>query len=70
MKPEEQKTPVAEPKIESLQTRATKFQAEFKALCEKYQCQVIVVPQFVPTNHGSYEITLSQSIGELQSKQN
>lgn len=51
--------------VENFKARARKFQEEFKALCEKYSCQLVVNPQFVSTNHGTFEITLSQSIGEL-----
>lgn len=48
--------------------RAEKFQKEFAALCEKYQCQLVVTPQFIGTNHGTFEISLQQSIGQLPKK--
>ena len=50
---------------EDFKQRATKFQQEFQALCQKYNCQMVVTPQFVGTNHGSFEIALQSSIGEL-----
>lgn len=60
---------ITENKVEDFKQRATKFQQEFQALCEKYDCQLVITPQFVSTNHGSWEVALQQSIGQLPKKQ-
>lgn len=56
--------------VQDFQKRAAKFEKEYQALCEKYGCHIRVTPAFVATNHGSFEITQSVSIGELPKAQN
>lgn len=45
--------------------RATKFGQEFEALCKKYNCQLVVAPQFRARDDGTFSVVLQQSIGEL-----
>lgn len=70
-KPNENQANVTEGEVitgntqEDFKQRAKRFQQDFQALCEKHGCQLVVTPQFVSTNHGSFEVALQTSVGEL-----
>jgi hypothetical protein len=38
------------------------FIEEYNALCQKHGCKIVANPSFVPTNHGSYELTISMQL--------
>lgn len=52
-----------------LKERAEGFTKDFKAICEKWNCQLVVEPVLVQTNHGTWEFAQRQSVGELPKSQ-
>lgn len=46
-------------------TKEEQFAKEYKELCDKLGVRIVVVPTWAPTNHGTFELTLQYSIGEL-----
>lgn len=49
--------------------RAQAFGEEYKALTEKYGFEFIPVPQFAPTNHGTFEIGVQLGIRPIEKPQ-
>ncbi len=47
---------------QSEEEKAKIFISEYKSLCEKFQFRLVITPVWVATNHGSFEMTLQQSV--------
>ena len=58
-----------QPKPKSEQEKMQEFYKEYTALCEKHGFTIAVVPTFKPTNHGSWEVVLQQSIGRISKQE-
>ena len=44
------------------------FIKEYETLCERTGYRIVVSPAWVSTNHGSFEMVLQQTVGELPKK--
>jgi hypothetical protein len=44
---------------------AKEFAASYQKLCEEYGFRIVVSPAFASTNHGTFEVVLQYTIGEL-----
>jgi hypothetical protein len=44
---------------------AQEFTDAYQKLCEEYGFRIVVSPAWVGTNHGSFEMVLQYTIGEL-----
>lgn len=53
---------IIEAKIEY---KAEDFAKEYQALCEKMGFRIVVSPAWANTNHGSFEMVLQYSVGQL-----
>ena len=47
------------------QELAKEFIENYKALCEKFQFRLVITPVWIATNHGSFELTLQQSVEKV-----
>ena len=56
------------PKVEETST-PEQFQEEYESLCKRTGFRLVAVPQWVPTNHGTFELTLQHVVGEMPHKQ-
>jgi hypothetical protein len=45
--------------------KAELFSKEYQELCEKHGMRLVVSPIWVSTNHGSFEMVLQYTVGEL-----
>lgn len=52
-------------KADDFKARASRFEQRYKALCDAEQCQIVVTPILVPTNHGTFELAQRVTVGEL-----
>lgn len=59
---EVQETPKTEAQL------AQSFVEDYQTLCEKHGFRIVVSPTWVATNHGSFEMTLQQTVGRLPQK--
>ncbi len=41
------------------------FAKEYQALCEKYQCQIIITPAYRARDDGTWSTVLQTSVGRL-----
>jgi hypothetical protein len=57
---------VVEPKpVEVKKPTAQDFADKYQKLCEELGYRIVVSPTWVSTNHGSFEMVLQYTIGEL-----
>lgn len=47
------------------QEKANKFVKEYTELCEKYSLQLTPVPEWVSTNHGTFELVTKLTVVNL-----
>ena len=57
-------TAKAEPKQDGTPT-AEQFAKEYQALCDKMGFRIVVSPAWTSTNHGSFEMVLQYTVGQL-----
>ena len=48
------------------QTKIQNFVNEYNELCKKYGFQIVVQPLWIPTNHGSYEMSFKLNVDKIQ----
>lgn len=59
-----------EDKVLTREQQVKVFIAEYQALCEKHNCQIIVTPAWkVSQDTGTWSTVLQSSIGEMPSKE-
>ena len=47
------------------QQKITKFAEEYNTLCKQYGLQIVAQPTWVPTNHGSFEMTMQMTVVKI-----
>ena len=60
-------------KMEEVKTSpktAQDFAKAYQELCDQMGFRIVVNPVWVSTNHGSFEMTLQYSVGQLPKEQN
>jgi hypothetical protein len=38
------------------------FKKAYEALCKEYGCEIVAEPALIPTNHGTFELTLRYQV--------
>jgi len=56
-------------KPKEIKPTAQEFAKEYQKLCEEMGYRVVVTPVWASTNHGSFEMSLQTSVGELPKKE-
>lgn len=49
----------------SFKERAEGYQKDLQAISKKWNCQIVVVPQFRARDDGTFSVVIQSSIGEL-----
>ena len=59
--------PKVEPKPKTEQELTNEFVEEYKRLCDKHGFNLVAVPAFKGTNHGTFEVVIQLSVGRTAS---